>query len=51
MTKFIRKFKYVVSQEWYGARVSGVKAIPAIFSTAYLTIILWNHPYHYGDFQ
>ena len=51
MTKFIKKLAHVVSNEWYGARVSGVGVIPAIYHTAHLTIVLWNHPHHYGDFK
>ena len=48
MTKFIKKLAHVVSSEWYGARVSGVSVVPAIFHTAKLTIALWSDPRHYG---
>jgi hypothetical protein len=51
MVKFIKKVKYVVSSEYYGARVSGVSVVPALFSTAKWSVLLWNDPHHYKDFS
>jgi hypothetical protein len=46
---FLKKLRFVVSQEWYGYRVTGTKFIPSLFGTAHSTIILWNDPHHYGN--
>jgi hypothetical protein len=44
---FIKKFKYVVSSEWYGNRVSGRGIALSLVSTTYRTLTLWNNPNHY----
>jgi hypothetical protein len=48
-SSFLKKLRFVVSQEWYGYRVTGTKVLPSLFGTAHSTIILWNDPHHYGN--